>query len=391
MKEPTAQDYIIIVFCSLCLAVIGLFFLANFGRMFKGRIKNEWLRQNVVVWLIIFFLASSLSPLSGGFFYTINKLGWPKFIGMQAFGCLLYTLITYNICRWLANHKKLKKLSFAAHKLLILAGIVISSLFIQAGLIYIVYYHDKNLDTFLKYNTISSVYTTAAIGLVYAVVSYLNLQQKRKFDEKELELSRLRELKAKAELDALHSKVNPHFLYNALNSIADLSITDGKKARRMTVALADLFRYSINYSQNNYSTVRDEVSMTDVYLQIEKIRFEDKLNYHVRVDEDTNHFLVPRFILQPLIENAVKHGLKVTGQMSEIFLETKIEQDKLVINIADNGPLFPGELNPGYGVKSVYDKLDLLFPGTYEIHFINHPRKQVSIHIHKLMKNEPGV
>jgi len=391
MKEPTAQDYIIIVFCSLCLAVIGLFFLANFGRMFKGRIKNEWLRQNVVVWLIIFFLASSLSPLSGGFFYTINKLGWPKFIGMQAFGCLLYTLITYNICRWLANHKKLKKLSFAAHKLLILAGIVISSLFIQVGLIYIVYYHDKNLDTFLKYNTISSVYTTAAIGLVYAVVSYLNLQQKRKFDEKELELSRLRELKAKAELDALHSKVNPHFLYNALNSIADLSITDGKKARRMTVALADLFRYSINYSQNNYSTVRDEVSMTDVYLQIEKIRFEDKLNYHVRVDEDTNHFLVPRFILQPLIENAVKHGLKVTGQMSEIFLETKIEQDKLVINIADNGPLFPGELNPGYGVKSVYDKLDLLFPGTYEIHFINHPRKQVSIHIHKLMKNEPGV
>ena len=313
------------------------------------------------------------------------------FIGLQTLGCLVFTLVTYNICRWLAHHKGLKKLSFAAHKLLILGALVITSLVIQASLVYMVYYNDKNVSVFLKYNSISIIYTSAAIGLVYAVVNWLNQQQKRKFDEKELELSRLRELKAKAELDALHSKVNPHFLYNALNSIADLSITDGKKARLMTVALADLFRYSINYSQNNYSTVRDEVSMTDVYLQIEKIRFEDKLNYHVRVEEDTNHYLVPRFILQPLVENAVKHGLKVTGQMSEIFLETKIDQDKLIINIADNGPLFPAELNPGYGVKSVYDKLDLLFPGTYEIHFINHPRKQVSIHIHKLMKNEPGV
>lgn len=391
MKEPTPLQYIFIVFCCLCLAVIGLFFLANFGRMFKGRIKNEWLRQNTTAFLVIFFLVNSSAPVSGGFVYAVNKLGWPGFIGMQTLGCLIFTLGPYNICRWLANHKEFRKLSFAAHKLLILGALVISSLIIQVGLVYMVYYKDPNVATFLKYNSISIIYTSSAIGLVYAVVNYLNMQQKRKFDEKELELSRLRELKAKAELDALHSKVNPHFLYNALNSIADLSITDGKKARQMTVALADLFRYSINYSQNNYSTVRDEVSMTDVYLQIEKIRFEDKLNYHVRVEEDTNHYLVPRFILQPLIENAVKHGLKVTGQMSEIFLETKIDQDKLIINIADNGPLFPGELNPGYGVKSVYDKLDLLFPGTYEIHFINHPRKQVSIHIHKLMKNEPGV
>jgi len=391
MKEPTPLEYIFIVFCCLCLAVIGLFFLANFGRTFKGRIKNEWLRQNTVAFLVIFFLVNSSAPVSGGFVYAVNKLGWLGFIGLQALGCLIFTLVTYNICRWLANDKELKKLSFAAHKLLILGALVISSLVIQVGLVYMVYYKDKNVETFLKYNSISIIYTSATIGLVYAVVNYLNMQQKRKFDEKEIELIRLRELKAKAELDALHSKVNPHFLYNALNSIADLSITDGKKARQMTVALADLFRYSINYSQNNYSTVKDEVSMTDVYLQIEKIRFEDKLNYHVRVEEDTNHYLVPRFILQPLVENAVKHGLKVTGQMSEIFLETKIEEDKLIINIADNGPLFPGELNPGYGVKSVYDKLDLLFPGTYEIHFINHPRKQVSIHIHKLMKNEPGV
>jgi two-component system, LytTR family, sensor kinase len=391
MKEPTSEQFIIIVFCCLCLAGIGLFFLANYGRMFKGRIRNELLRQNVVVFLIIFFLVNSLAPVSGGFVHAINKFGWFGFIGMQAFGTLLYTLVSFNTSRLIAINKKLKKLSFVKHKLIILVALIITSFIVNLMIVYLAYGNEKKFEQFLKYSIISNIYLTAAIGLVYSVVNYLDLQQKIKFDEKELELSRLRELKSKAELDALHSKVNPHFLYNALNSIADLSITDGKKARQMTVALADLFRYSINYSQNNYSTVRDEVAMTDVYLQIEKIRFEDKLNYHVKVDESTDHYLVPRFILQPLIENAVKHGLKVTGKMSEIFLETKIVEDKLIINIADNGPLFPAELNPGYGVKSVYDKLDLLFPGTYEIHFTNHPRKQVSIHIHKLMKNEPGV
>ena len=156
----------------------------------------------------------------------------------------------------------------------------------------------------------------------------------------------------------------------------------------MTIALADLFRYSINYSDNNFTTVNEEISMAEVYLQIEKIRFEDKLSYEVTKQDEAGHYLVPRFILQPLVENAVKHGLKVTGKMTMIRLEVKIENGALVINIADNGPPFPAELSPGYGVKSVYDKMDLLFPGSYEIYFNNHPVKQVSIHIHKLIKNE---
>jgi sensor histidine kinase YesM len=228
-------------------------------------------------------------------------------------------------------------------------------------------------------------------GLVYITMSYVDLDRKRKLNEKDLEVSKLQALKNKAELDALHSKINPHFLYNALNSIADLSITDGKKARKMTIALADLFRYSINYSNHNYSTVKEELEMTEVYLAIEKIRFEDKLNYSIVLADDVTHYLVPRFILQPVAENAVKHGLKATGKMTEINIEVKNGNEELQIIVADNGPAFPDELIPGYGIKSIYDKLDLLFPDNYEIHFSNQPQKKVSIHIHKLMKNEPVV
>jgi len=229
------------------------------------------------------------------------------------------------------------------------------------------------------------------IGLVYITMSYVDLERKRKLNEKELEVSRLQVLKTKAELDALHSKINPHFLYNALNSIADLAITDGKRARKMTIALADLFRYSINYTDHNYSTIREEVEMTEVYLEIEKIRFEDQLTYSINLDKDVSHYLVPRFLLQPVVENAVKHGLKTTGKMTEIKIRVSNGTDGLKIVVADNGPAFPDELIPGYGVKSMYDKLDLLFPGSYEILFTNQPEKKVTMNIHKLMKNEPAI
>jgi LytS/YehU family sensor histidine kinase len=128
-----------------------------------------------------------------------------------------------------------------------------------------------------------------------------------------------------------------------------------------------------------------------VYLAIEKIRFEDNLNYSIDLGQDVSNYLIPRFVLQPIVENAVKHGLKATGKMTEIKINVQNGNNQLQISVADNGPLFPEDLVPGYGVKSTYDKLDLLFPGNYEIHFKNYPEKNVLINIHKLLKNEPAV
>lgn len=388
MKEPNFLSYVVLVAVSLAMGLGGLYLLGNFNRLFRGTIKNAWLRRNAAAWLVIFLLNGSMSPISGGFFYFLAKFGWWGVIGGHIISITAATLIGFNTVWAVAENKRLKRLSFAKHKLLLFFTLIIMALVVNVPFSYLAF--DQN-RMYLKYTIISSIYIGGAIGLVYALISYLDIERKRKFDEKELELVRLRELKAKAELDALHSKVNPHFLYNALNSIADLSITDGKKARKMTVALADLFRYSINYSNNNYSTIKEEIEMAEVYLQIEKIRFEDKLNYHVNVDQALNHYLVPRFVIQPLVENAVKHGLKATGQLTEILLEVTENGDGIVMNIADTGPSFPEELNPGYGVKSVYDKLDLLFANNYEIRFSNTPRKQVSIHLKKMIKNEPAV
>jgi LytS/YehU family sensor histidine kinase len=101
--------------------------------------------------------------------------------------------------------------------------------------------------------------------------------------------------------------------------------------------------------------------------------------------------LIPRFLLQPIVENAVKHGLKKTGIITQIEIAVNLKESGLEIMIADNGPAFPDEINPGYGVKSIFDKLDLLFPGQYAVQFLNEPKKQVLISINKLIKHEPVV
>jgi sensor histidine kinase YesM len=276
MKGPTTLHYIVLVTVCLLFALAGMYLLANFSRIFRNRFRNELFRQNVVVWLIIFCISNAMLPMGGGFFFLLEKWGWGWAIVGQLISTTLCTLIIFNLTRMVASSPRLKKLSFVRQNVIISLTLIFLTLAINIPLSILLY---GSQNQYLRYIIINSIYLAGATALVYTVISYLDLETKRKFQQKELELSRLRELKTKAELDALHSKINPHFLYNALNSIADLSVTDGKKARKMTIALADLFRYSINYSNNNYSTVEDEVEMANVYLQIVKIRFEEKLNY----------------------------------------------------------------------------------------------------------------
>lgn len=386
MQIPFWIQVIIIVGSALMLT-LAIYLMSVFNSLFAG-IRNQWLRKNLAVLLVAICFMFSLTAISSELFVQAAQKGWKKAALLQVLNTIIITFFVYNSFLLVNRIKAIKRLSFVRYHAIIILTIIASALIIYTGINYV-----ENGMKFvkLKATLLFSFYNAATAGLIYASVSYVELDRKRKLNEKELEVTRLMALKTKAELDALHSKVNPHFLYNALNSIADLAITDGKKARRMTIALADLFRYSINYSQNNFSPVNDEVSMTEVYLQIEKIRFEDQLNYTVSVDAGAGHYLVPRFILQPLVENAVKHGLKATGLMTEIHLSVHQTGDSLHISVADNGPAFPDELTPGYGVKSVYDKMDLLFPGLYEIRFINQPQKQVTLTLHKLIKNEPVV
>ncbi|HZI53576.1 MAG TPA: hypothetical protein VFD56_07735, partial [Chitinophagaceae bacterium] len=190
MREPTTIQFIIIVLCCLVFAVIGLYFLVNFGRLFRGSIRNEVLRKNAAAWIVIFFLSLAITPLGGGFSYMVRKFGWWGSALIEIIVSLVYTVVVYNTARAIAENKKLKSLSFVKHKLLILVALIATSMVVNVATVYILYGDEKEYATFLKYSVVSTIYLTATIGLVYAVINFLDLQRKRKFDEKELELTR---------------------------------------------------------------------------------------------------------------------------------------------------------------------------------------------------------
>jgi two-component system LytT family sensor kinase len=225
-------------------------------------------------------------------------------------------------------------------------------------------------------------FTFVVVLIVGTVIYFYNAQKvtmRARLQEQELDLANIKQLKTQAELQTLQSKINPHFLYNSLNSIASLIHEDADKAEDMTLKLSKLFRYSINSQQENMARVQDEMEIVNTYLAIEKVRFGDRITFSSSIDEALMDKHIPRFLIQPLVENALKHGLNQTASNGELKINLRLLQGRLVIQVVDNGVPFAAELNMGYGMQSTYDKLNLLYGQDYELQLLNAPFKHIYI------------
>lgn len=211
------------------------------------------------------------------------------------------------------------------------------------------------------------------------IISNIFKSQRNKEDEVKMENLILKEEVLKTQYELLHAKVNPHFLYNSLNSIAGLALYDGNKTKNMALSLSRFFKYSINRESKNIIAINEEIEMVNTYLEIEKIRFEDRLNYSISVAPGTENIEIPKFLIQPLVENSVKHGQNLNDFTINITIEIRQLNNKLLISIKDKGKPYDNEMEPGYGIKSVHDKLDLFCRGRYEIAFVNSPEKSIDI------------
>ena len=216
-----------------------------------------------------------------------------------------------------------------------------------------------------------------------ALVIVLNYFSQSLVNAKNVELSQLKEAKAQAETNLLQSQINPHFLYNSLNSIASLALTDGVKTQKMAYSLSDLFKYSINRKGKKMSTVLEEVAMVETYLEIEKIRFGERLQYELQIEPQLNDFQIPLFLIQPLVENAVKHGVSQNEQGGKIVMKIEKEANGIVISVRDNGPSFPKGLISGHGLQTVYDLLRLSYGDKASLNWTNTPEKMIVVVIPK--------
>ena len=129
-----------------------------------------------------------------------------------------------------------------------------------------------------------------------------------------------------------------------------------------------------------YRQVEEEnVDFANRYLEIEKMRFNDKLDFSLEMDPALENMQIPRFLIQPLVENSIKHGISKITKKGVVNVTVKQKDNNLVISVRDNGPDFPDDLLSGYGLQSIYDKLDLLYPDRYKIQMHNGNDKNITI------------
>src|SRR6266545_4956677 len=210
---------------------------------------------------------------------------------------------------------------------------------------------------------ISGMYTllfaTLFGGIQYARVFY------RKAVERARAVERMRAELAQAELRALRAQVNPHFLFNTLNSIAALIADNPRAAEDTTTRLADVFRYALAASGQEHARLGDELAFLRTYLEIERTRFSDRLRFEEEIEPGLESAPVPSLLLQPLVENAIRHGVSLRPEGGTVRIRAIREGDRLVIEVSDDGlGLDPARApsGAGFGLQSVRERLRVAGP-----------------------------
>ncbi|MEO8370282.1 MAG: histidine kinase [Candidatus Solibacter sp.] len=203
------------------------------------------------------------------------------------------------------------------------------------------------------------------------------LQRERETIERQSREALLLQQVAEAELRALRAQINPHFLFNSLNTIADLIVRDTVRAEAMTLRLASVFRHVLAHSTRSMTTLREEVEFLRTYLYIEEGRFGDRLRVSIDVAPDAAGQPVPSLILQPLVENAMKHGLGPKPGPGNIWISAAMEHDHLCVKIEDDGmgpPASPAaEPDQCHGLRNVAGRLRTLYGGAAAVELAARP------------------
>jgi sensor histidine kinase YesM len=212
------------------------------------------------------------------------------------------------------------------------------------------------------------------LGIFIAIVLLIHLTYQtvnfyRELREKDVLEEKLKTLAAQAELRALKAQINPHFLFNSLNTIANLISINPAKAEEAVERLADIFRYALSASDKEFITLRDELDFIDSYLEIEKARFADRLRVSTNISPQILDTPIPSLILQPLVENSIRHG---SGENGEVRIEIRgyTNEDSVKVEIKDEGKGVSEEIKQGIytngtGLKNVNERLKKVYGEGY--------------------------
>ena len=272
---------------------------------------------------------------------------------------LLFALIGAGLW-YMVRYSDLQARSFWELAIYHISGAGVT-LFAWLGLSYLVlnntmrqdFYFHAFLKNTLTFRIVTGVlYYTVLVTIYYLIINFRELRERSQREAK------LTGLLKEAELNMLRSQIRPHFLFNSLNSISSLTMTDPEKAQEMVIKLSEFMRYSLSFTDSMMSTLEKELYHVELYLDIEKVRFGQRLVFEKKIQPGSENFPVPVMILQPLIENCVKYGVYATSEPTRISLAAALQAESLEIKVGNTfDPEAKVKKGTGTGLKNIQARL----------------------------------
>lgn len=359
--------------------------------------KQIW-RQRLIrlgliwtVWTLVgLFFSSQLYFIS---ITTERPMPFSMAFFWQVTAAYLLALATPPIL-WLARRFRLERFNWRRSLLVHILASILFAIALSAGhaIIDALYYRGRDHLT-LSYLSRGTIFNLDKELLIYwlIVLSSHAISYYKRYREGELKASQ-------AQLQALKMQLHPHFLFNALHSISTLVHRDPEAADKMIARLGDFLRLTLENSGTQEVYLKEELEFLKCYLEIERIRFSDRLTTHIEVDPQALYCRVPNLILQPIVENAVRYGIAPRSTPGRIEIKAVRKNGKLRLQVKDNGPglstgLISGKGSKGgYGLANTQARLDQLYGAAHKFELANDPNGGliVTLEIPYLDKDEKG-
>lgn len=355
-------------------------------------VKDEYNRKDKTIIIILFTILSILGTYFG-IYITDNSLANSRPIGaivagylggpavgiivgsisglhryslggFTALACALSTVVEGAIGGWFRKLFKNKGLSP------LIAGLSAIAAEITQMIIILIFSKDLNAAIELEKTIALSMIVINPIGVFLIITA---IDSSKRLVDGEVKLLKLKEENKIAELKALKAQIEPHFLFNALNVIGAYCRTDGEKAKELILNLSNYFRSTLEI-EGDFSTLEKELVLIKAYVAIEEARFLNRLVVKFEIDENLLNMKFPILLLQPIVENSIKHGIlkKIDGGIVSINIEDK--ENEVLVKISDNGVGFENaekSQSTGIGISNINNRLKLLYGEKYKLDILS--------------------
>ncbi len=338
--------------------------------------------EQTLIWLAGNSLAGAVIGLAVGFFNTgvieqptiVISVLFGNVVGFTAF---FSASVLFPRLRRLARPIRILLLGFT-----LLTGAVSGSVAVLYAYPLFVARDLSQTAAIVAINGVLSV-IVGGIVFVYESMRFKLEASLREVQEVRLVEARLREATARAELAALQAQINPHFFFNTLNTIASLLEDDPEAAEEVLHRLAGLFRYAFKVSDTTSVTLSEELEFTRNYLTIERARFGERLQVEWDIDPESMEIPVPGLLLQPLVENAIGHGIAPRVEGGRVRISSRLVDRTLHLDVVDDGVGINGSqedlVQDGHGLGNVKRRLEAVYGGRGTLSLLKHPGKSGTV------------